>query len=258
MLFAAMGAAACSVERPEASVTLNVFTAASLTEAFTRIGQGFEAQHPGVAIVFNFAGSQQLAQQLAQGAPADVFASANPQQMSVAMDSGRIARDAPLNFARNRLVIIYPDENPARLRSLRDLAEPELRGRLVLAAPQVPVGEYSLDVLDKAAAQYGPAFKGNVLNNVGSYEENVKAVLTKVALGDAFAGIVYSSDVTGRDASRVGRIDIPDALNTIALYPIAAVADSPHPNVAAEFVRYVLSAAGQNILAEHGFIRVGE
>lgn len=247
------GCDAASSDAP--GVTLNVFTAASLTEAFTKIGKMFEAEHPGIAVAFNFAGSQQLAQQLGQGAPADVFASANDAQMGVVMDAGRVEGGAPRIFVTNRLVVIYPQDNPAGLTQLADLTRPGLK--LVLAAPEVPVGRYARDFLDKAMADasLGSHYKDDVLKNVVSYEENVKAVLTKVVLGEADAGIVYASDVTGDGAGRVGRIDIPDALNTIAAYPIAVVSDSAHPDLAAAFVELVLSPRGQDVLVEHGFIR---
>ena len=239
-------------------VTLNVFAAASLTEAFGEIGAQFEAQHPGVTVVFNFAGSNQLAQQINQGAPADVFASANRAQMDAAIAGGRIVSGTQQTFVRNRLVVIYPKDNPAGLAQLSDLAKPGVR--VVFAAKEVPVGQYSLDFLDKAAADatLGDEFQAAVLANVVSYEENVRAVLSKVVLGEADAGIVYTSDITGSNAEQVGRIDIPDSLNTIATYPIATLVDSAHPDLAAAFVELVLSAAGQDVLARYGFIRAGE
>jgi molybdate transport system substrate-binding protein len=255
--------AGCGPRPSEAgAVTLSVFTAASLTEAFTEIGGLFEEEHPGVKAAFNFAGSQQLAQQLGQGAPADVFASANDTHMEAIIASGRVTSGAQRAFALNRLVVIYPQDNPAGLTALADLAKPELKGRLVLAASEVPVGQYALDFLEKAAHEpsLGAAFKEAVLDNIGSYEENVKAVLAKVSLGEAFAGIVYTSDLAGNGASaqRVGRIDIPDRLNTIASYPIAVIGDSDHPDLAAAFVDFVLSPQGQAVLARHGFIRMSE
>jgi molybdate transport system substrate-binding protein len=252
-------AAACgpAPAAPAAEAALTVFAAASLTEAFTAIAADFQAEHPGVTITFNFAGSNQLAEQINQGAPADVFASANSAQMAAAVEGGRIAPGAPQTFARNRLVVILPAGNSGGLAALRDLARPGLR--LVLAAQAVPVGQYSLDFLDKAGrdAAYGAAFKEAVLANVVSYEENVRAVLTKVALGEADAGIVYTSDVTGEAAAQVDRLDIPDELNTLAAYPIAPLADSARPEAAQAFVEFVLSASGQEILAEHGFIPAG-
>ena len=179
-----------------------VFAAASLTEPFGEIGKSFEAAHPGVTVVYNFAGSQQLAQQINAGAPADVFASANKKQMGATIDAGSVISGTQQIFARNRLVVIYPKDNPAGLKDLNDLANPGLK--LVLAAKEVPVGQYTLDFLDKAAADpaLGTTFKDAVLKNVVSYEDNVKNVLTKVALGEADAGIVYLSDISGADAAR--------------------------------------------------------
>ncbi|MGH2592707.1 MAG: molybdate ABC transporter substrate-binding protein [Anaerolineae bacterium] len=237
-------------------VELTVFAAASLTEAFTELGQRFEADHSGVTVIFNLGASNQLAQQLGEGAPADVFASANKNQMDVAIESGRIVSGTQQTFVRNRLVVIYPKDNPASLAELKNLTKPGLR--LVLAAKEAPVGQYALDFLDKASADaaFGAAFKDGALANVVSYEENVRAVLSKVALGEADAGIVYTSDISGDGADAVGRIDIPDALNTIATYPIAAVGDSAHPELAQAFVDFALSATGQEILVRYGFIPV--
>lgn len=235
-------------------VNLNVFAAASLTEAFNELGQTFSAEHPGVTLAFNFAGSQQLAQQLGQAAPADVFASANKKQMEVAIEAGRIISGTQKTFVRNRLVIIYPTDNPTGITQLQDLAKPGLK--LVLAAKEVPVGQYSLDFLGKAITDttFSPTYMDDVLKNVVSYEENVRAVLTKVSLGEGDAGIVYTSDITGEGADKVGRLDIPDTLNTLATYPIAVVSDSAAPTQAQAFVDYVLSPAGQAVLEMYGFI----
>lgn len=233
---------------------LNVFAAASLTEAFNEMGQTFSAEHPGVTLTFNFAGSQQLAQQLGQAAPADVFASANKTQMQVAIDVGRIISGTQKTFVRNRLVVIYPGDNLAGLTQLQDLAKPGLK--LILAAKEVPVGQYSLDFLGKAITDtaFSPTYMDDVLKNVVSYEENVRSVLTKVSLGEGDAGIVYTSDITGESADKVGRLDIPDSLNTLATYPIATVSDSAAPAQAQAFVDYVLSPAGQAVLEKYGFI----
>jgi molybdate transport system substrate-binding protein len=239
---------------PAEPVDLNVFAAASLSAAFGEIGKQFEVTHPGVTVVFNFAGSQQLAQQINEGAPADVFASANKTQMDAVITAGGVTSAAPQTFVRNRLVAIFPKDNPAGLRALSDLANPGLK--LVLAAQEVPVGRYSLDFLDKAAADpgFGATFKDDVLKNVVSYEDNVKAVLAKVALGEADAGIVYSSDVSGQDADKVGQLEIPNELNVIASYPIAPVRESRNAELAQAFIDFVLSQQGQDILAQSGFI----
>ena len=231
-----------------------VFAAASLSESFAEVAQLFESQHPGVKVVCNFAGSQALSAQLGQGAPADVFASANVKEMDNAIQAGRVADGSQQTFARNKLVVIYPTDNPAGLGMLQDLAKPGLK--LVLAAEEVPVGKYSIEFLDRAIqdAALGATFKDDVLKNVVSYEENVKSVLTKVALGEGDAGIVYLTDISRDNAGKVGRLDIPDALNSVATYPIAAVSDSEQPELAQAFVELVLSAQGQGILAKYGFL----
>ena len=239
---------------PLPSGTLTVFAAASLTDPFTEIAQRFEAEHPGVKVVLNLAASQQLSQQLGQGAPADIFASASTKEMDNAIQARRVAGGSQQTFAHNKLVVIYPRDNPAGLGELQDLANPGLK--LVLAAKEVPVGKYVLDFLDQAGqdAAFGAAFKDDVLKNVVSYEENVKAVLTKIVLGEGDAGIVYLTDITQANAGKVGRLDIPDALNTVATYPIAAVSDASQPELAQAFIQLVLSAQGQQILAKYGFL----
>ncbi len=234
--------------------TLTVFAAASLTSAFTELGQQFEAANPGVVVVFNFGASNALAQQLNQGAPADVFASANEAQMEAAVAAGRVDAGAAQVFARNRLLVIFPRANPGGVAALADLARPGLK--LVLAAPEVPVGQYTLDFLDKAAQDptLGAGYPAAGLANVVSYEENVRAVFAKVALGEADAGIVYASDVIGDGAANVDRLDIPDALNTMATYPLAPLSDSAQPALAGAFIELVLSPEGQAVLAGYGFV----
>ena len=180
------------------SVTLNVFAAASLTAAFGEIGKAFEAAHPWVTITFNFAGSQALATQINAAAPADVFASANNTQMGVVTKAGRIEASASKPFVNNRLVVIYPKANPAGIQALQDLAKPGVK--LVLADKSVPVGQYAVSFLDNAVkdASFGATYKADVLKNVVSYELDVKSVLTKVELGEADAGIVYTTDAATR------------------------------------------------------------
>lgn len=243
-------------EASGAAITLNVYAAASLTDAFREIGDDFVKANPATEVVFNFAGSNQLATQIGEGAPADVFASANAAQMEAAIASGRIVSGTQTTFAHNRLIIVAPGDNPAGLATLQDLATPGVK--VVLAADAVPVGQYSLAFLDKAAddSSLGPGYRDAVLANVVSFEQNVRAVLTKVALGEADAGIVYSSDV-GAAAEDVVQIAIPDPLNTIADYPVAPLADSPHPAAAQQFVDYLLAPAGQQVLVKYGFIATG-
>ena len=239
----------------QASQTLTVFAASSLADAFGEIGAAFQAQNPGVSVLFNFAGSSDLAAQLAEGAPADVFASANNKQMTVANDAGRIA-GKPHTFVKNRLVLIIPADNPAGIQSLRDLAGAGLQ--LVFAASVVPVRTYTDTVLERLAADpaYGDSYRAAVLANVVSEEQNVRQVAAKIALGEADGGFVYASDVTPEISTQVQVIAIPDHLNTIATYPIAISNDTAQPELAQSFVDFVLSDAGQDVLVKWHFISV--
>jgi len=236
--------------------TLTVFAAASLKDLFEAMEEIYEVDHPTIDVVFNLGGSQQLAQQLVNGAPADLFASANQRQMQVAIDAGRVATESRRIFAGNRLIIVTPADNPAGIDGLAKLANPGLK--LVLAAASVPAGEYSLTLLDKAAASpdFGPGFREAVLANVVSYEENVRSVLNKVVLGEADAGIVYSSDVTPDSADQVLAIPIPPEFNVEAQYPVAVIVDSDQIDAAQAFVDLLLSAEGQALLANFGFVPV--
>lgn len=242
-----------AVNPESAPVELTVLAASSLTEPFSEIGVLFEAAHPGVKVNFSFAGSQQLAQQISEGAPVDVFASASQKHMDALVSSGQVDAVEQVVFARNRLVVILPRDNPANLQSLADLARPGIK--VDLAAAEVPVGKYSLEFLEHASLDptLGAGYKDAVLANVVSYEDNVKAVLTKVALGEADAGIVYTSDVSGKEDA-IQQIAIPEDLNVIASYPIAALNQSARRELAQAFVELVLSPAGQAVLAKYGFI----
>jgi molybdate transport system substrate-binding protein len=235
--------------------TLNIFAAASLRDAFEEIGEQFEATHEGTEVIFNFAGSNQLATQIGEGAPADVFAAANRAQMQTAIDTGRIASGTQQAFVRNRLVVITPSDNPRGIATLEDMAEPQVK--IVFAAQAVPVGQYALDFLDKAEESegLGDDYKQAVLANVVSFEENARSVLAKVALGEADAGIVYTSDAAAAGEG-VRKILIPDALNTVAEYPIAVLNDSPNRGLAQAFVEYVLGPEGQQVLERAGFIGI--
>jgi len=243
-----------SQSEPVQTQIIFVLAAASLTEPFSELGRRFEAQNPHTKVEFSFAGSQQLAQQLGQGAPGDVFASSSQKYMNAAVQANRVAKDKAQIFAKNRLVVIYPKDNSAGVEDLQDLAKPGLK--LILAAKEVPVGEYSLDFLDKASNNpaFSPMFNAAVLKNVVSFEENVKAVYTKIALGEADAGIVWISDITPDGAGQVGSLDIPEALNVIAAYPMAAISDSKHPDLARAFIDLVMSPAGQQVLQKYHFI----
>lgn len=235
----------------DAPEPLIVFAAASLTDAFVTLGEAFTAANAQQEVLFNFAGSQQLAQQIVGGAPGDVFASANVVQMEQAVAGGRIAAAAVQPFAANRLAVIVPQSNPAAIGSLQDLARPGLR--LVLAAEEVPVGRYTLQFLENASATgLGAEYRSRVLENVVSYELNVRAVLTKVALGEADAGIVYESDLVGRPDAELSRLEIPRGMNVEARYFIAPIEGDGAANVAASFIDFVLSTEGQEILRQYG------
>lgn len=235
------------------SQTLTVFAAASLTDAFEEIATQFEAANPGVDVLFNFGGSSTLATQLVEGAPADVFASANARQMEVAQDGGRIEVE-PEIFARNRLVVAIPNDNPAQIESLADLANPSIK--LVVAAAGVPVRDYTDAMLEGLVEneEFGETYREGFIANIVSEEDNVRQVAAKVALGEADAGIVYLSDITPDIADVVTTLPIPDEVNTFATYPIAITNDAANPELAQAFVDYVLSRRGQATLVLWGFL----
>ena len=225
---------------------LTVSAAASLTDAFDEIGQAFEDAEPGVVVTFNFGPSDGLAGQINEGAPVDVFASASPTWMDSVQDGGPGVTGRK-DFARNRLAIVVPADNPAGIEGIDDLAEDDVN--LVLAAEGVPVGDYARETIANAG------IADDALANVVSNEEDVRAVLTKVMSGDADAGIVYVTDVTPDVADQVSLVEIPDDVNVIATYPIAVVTGSQEADLAQRFVDFVLGD-GQEILADHGFVPV--
>jgi molybdate transport system substrate-binding protein len=239
----------CASSELSSARTLHVFAAASLTDAFTELGEKFEAANPGVRVAFNFAGSQALRTQIEEGAPADVFASANKTEIDVLVASAHVAPSTPQVFLNNKLVVILPENNPAALEKLADLAKPGTK--LVIAAEEVPVGKYTRQALDQMNGQLGSDFKDKVLGNVVSNEDNVRQVVAKVQLGEADAGIVYTSDAAA--APELQTIEIPAELNVIAEYPIATLTRSANPELANAFVAYVLSEQGQAILQKWGF-----
>lgn len=246
---------ATTTEAPSATSapqTLTVFAAASLTNAFGEIGKAFETAHPGVSVKFNFGGSQALRTQIEQGAQADIFASANAKEMDTLVTGKFVTADSSKVFLTNQLVVIIPAKNPARLAALADLAKPGLK--LVLAAKEVPVGNYALQVLDKLDAALGTGYKDNVLKNVVSYESDVKQVVAKIQLGEADAGIVYLSDTVA--APDLQKIEIPAEDNVIAKYPLAALNTAKDQALAQAFIAYVLSTDGQAILQKWGFLPV--
>jgi molybdate transport system substrate-binding protein len=233
------GTAPSNTRGDRVSGDVTVFAAASLTDVFEEITRAFEAAHPGVSVTFNFAGSQQLATQIAEGGPADVFASANQTQMDAVRDAGSITGE-PVVFARNRLEIAVEPGNPQTIAGLDDLSRPGLK--VVLAAENVPAGQYAREALDRAGVTVTPV----------SLETDVRAVLGKVALGEADAGVVYTSDIASA-GDQVEGVEIPDQANIIATYPAAVVADAPNPAGARAFVDHITSDEGRAILRQFGF-----
>lgn len=225
---------------------LVVFAAASLRDAFEALGAAFRSKHQGVDVIFNFAGSQQLRTQIEHGAVADVLASANQVHMDAVRAQG-LAGEAAI-FARNELVVVVP-RGVGTLRRFEDLPSAQ---RVVIGASEVPVGRYTRQVLERAAARW-PGFAEQVMARVVSQELNVRQVLAKVALGEGDAGIVYRTDAAAMP-SRVDVIAIPDELNVVASYPIAALTRAPHPTLAAAWIDFVRAPEGQAMLARAGFV----
>jgi len=230
--------------------TLRVFAAASLDAPLRELARAFEQSEPGVRVRFNLAGSQQLAAQLQQGAQADVFATADERWMAFA-DSLGLLVGAPRVFAHNSLTVIVPRTNPGRIARLQDLARPGLK--LVLAASAVPVGQYAREMLVDLGAEPGfpPDYARRVLANLVSEEENVRAVVNKVQLGEADAGVVYVSDVTPVLRRYVKELPIPASANAVATYPVAIVRGTRATALANRFVALLLSTKGQTILSRH-------
>ncbi|MGZ3608722.1 MAG: molybdate ABC transporter substrate-binding protein [Ktedonobacteraceae bacterium] len=230
-------------------VTLNVFGAASLTAAFGEIKTQYEAANPNVTVTYNFAGSNTLATQITQGAPADVFASADTNNMEKVSS----LVNTPQTFARNNVVVIVPANNPGNIKTLHGLANKGVK--IAVAGPSVPVGNYTLEVLSKMgqSSEYGPAYESAVKANFVTQETSVSGVIQKVQLGEVDAGYVYVSDAFSA-GDKVKSIDIPDQYNVVATYPIATAKASTHPTQAEAFVQYVLSADGQAILAKYHFL----
>jgi molybdate transport system substrate-binding protein len=247
-----LGAAALVVgialsARAETSKEVTVFAAASLRESFAELGKQFEARHPGTKVLFNLAGSQELRTQIENGAPADVFASADQKHMQ-ALLAEKLAH-GPKVFARNEPILVVPKGNPAKISGLEDLPKAQ---RIVVGVPEVPIGAYTLRILDAASKRYGQDFRTRVTAHVVSREMNVRQALTKVRLGEADAAIVYRTDAaTAKDDVEV--ILIPPDLNVVAEYPIAVLDRAKDPALARQFVEMVLSRAGREVLARFGF-----
>ncbi len=237
----------------EEGSTLTVLAASSLTDAFGELESMFEEQNQGVDVTTSFASSSELLVQIQQGAPADVYASADERQMNTALEDGLVTE--PEIFVRNRPVVIVPAENPAEIEAFGDLASVD--AQIVLAEEAVPIARYTEQVLDNADAEYGGGFAQAVRDKIVSREANVRASANRVALGEADATFVYISDVTEDISEQVRVIEIPENLNVVATYPIATIEESLNAGLAREWVDLVLSDEGQSVLESYNFERVG-
>jgi molybdate transport system substrate-binding protein len=241
VLAVAILVAACGGTTPSSPpVTINVFAAASLTDSFKALGDAYHRDHSNVTVRFNFAGTPTLVMQIEQGAQADVFASADMTNMNKLRSDGYTG-GTPQVFAHNKLEIVVAAGNPKHIASLADLARPDVI--YISAGPTVPAGKYALRALQKAGVTATPK----------SLETDVKSVLSKIELGEADAGIVYVTDVMSA-GSKVGGVQIPDADNVVATYPLATVKDAKNASEADQFIAYVLSSAGQAKLKSFGFL----
>ena len=229
----------CGAAGASKADTVTVFAAASLKSGFTEIARGFEESHPGTKVALSFAGSSDLATQIIQGAPADVFAAADMRNMAKVEDAGLLQGNAT-GFASNVLTIAVPPSNPASVRSLRDLARPDVKA--VVCAAQVPCGAAAAAVAKTAGVTLQPV----------SEESSVTGVLGKVASGEADAGLVYVTDVRAA-GGKVEGIPFPEAGSAVNTYPIAAVKSARSQELAREFMDVVLAEEGQRVLAEDGF-----
>jgi molybdate transport system substrate-binding protein len=228
---------------------VTVYAAASLKEAFDAAAPAF-TKATGYPVRFSYGGSDALIAQILQGAPADVFASANEQQMKRGVDGGAVA--APRDFARNRLVVVAPAKSTA-VSALTDLGKKG--AKIVLAAPSVPVGGYARQAFANLAKDpaFGADFAARVQANVVSEEIDVKAVATKIALGEADAGVVYATDVTPAIAGKVRVLRFPPGVSPEATYPIAVTKNAANPDGARAFVAFITSPAGASFLKARGF-----
>ena len=220
---------------------LMVFAAASLKKSFTDIGEGFKTDNPGTDVEFTFAGSSDLVTQLTQGAPADVFASADTKNMDKAAKAGLLT-GAPMNFASNTLTIVVAPGNPKKIASFKDLAQPGLA--VVVCAPQVPCGSATQTVEKTTNVQLNPV----------SEESQVTDVLTKVTTGQADAGLVYVTDAEGAK-DKVTAVAFPESVDAVNTYPIAALKQSKDPDLANKFIAYVNGESGEKVLAAAGFAK---
>jgi len=229
-----------------------VLAASSLTDAFGELATTFQEQNPGTKVITSFGGSSELLTQIEQGAPADVFASADEDKMDTAVQDD--LANEPQTFVRNRPVIIVPKDNLAGIHGLQDLTKSGTK--LVLAQDGVPIAEYAKKILANANSEYGGDFEQQVMNNIVSREANVRTSANRVSLGEADATFVYITDVTPDIEDQVEVIEIPEDLNVTATYPIAALKEASNPELAQKWIDLILSDEGQRLLEEYGFERV--
>jgi molybdate transport system substrate-binding protein len=250
-LLAALGCGCKRSTPPPAPVEqhdLTVFAAASLREALTALGHNFEETHPGTHVILSFAGSQTLRAQIEHGAPADVFASADERHMKALYTEGLVKE--PRLFATNELVVAVARARADTLREFRQLPE---AARIVLGAPEVPVGEYTRKMLERASGELGADFAARVEAHVVSREPDVRQVLAKLSLGEADAGVVYRTDaLSAKD--KIVVVDVPAAYNVVASYPIAVTAHGKEPDIATAFIQLLLSPDGARSLSAQGFL----
>ena len=244
-----------AVKNTEAATNKEVviFAASSLTDPLTEASPIFSRANSGVRVRFNFGGTPQLRTQLEQGARADVFLSANVEQMQASIKSGVVSGETPV-FAQNKLVVITPKNNPGKITRLQDLARPGVK--IIITQKDVPIGIYTREAIKKMAsdASFGVDFEKKVLGNIQSEESNVKQLVTKVQLGEADAAIVYSSDVSAKVNADISTVPIPDQFNTIADYLAAVVKDAREPAIARSFLGFLVSDSGKALLRKHNFI----
>jgi len=226
-----------------------VLAASSLTDAFGELATTFQEQNPDTEVRTSFGGSSELLAQIEQGAPADVFASADEDKMDTALQEDLV--NEPQTFTRNRPVVIVPRDNPAGIHRLQDLANPGTK--FVLAQDGVPIAQYAKRILTNADSEYGGSLEQQVMNNVVSREANVRTSANRVALGEADVTFVYITDVTLDIEDQVVVIEIPKDLNVIATYPIATLKEASNPELAQRWVNLILSDEGQRLLEEYGF-----
>jgi len=237
------------VPAPGQEKELVVFEAASLKDAFAKLARRFEQENAGVKVIPNAAGSQELRAQIEHGADADVMASADGKHMDALAAQGVAV--SPSVFTCNEPVVVVRAGLASTIETFADLPRAE---RIVIGAPEVPIGAYTLQILQKAAGELGADFPARVQAKVASRELNVRQVLAKVALGEADAGVVYRSDAAAAGAGKVAVVAIPPEMNVVAEYPIAALKTAPHPALARRFVELVQSPVGAAALGEAGFV----